>query len=155
MGSNSPTHAASTAKYTPLEHEGLQVVPQDEIAEKRIPLDSPRPHDQETAPKYLASQRGPAYDGADAPESFAPYQEHYAPEHGSPVGAAPKESYASVEAANASSTPPARGKRYLGMRKGIFIGALILLIFIILAVVLGAVLGTVLPKKNSSNSNKG
>jgi len=157
MALSSP--AVSNAKYAPLEHEGLQVVPDEEIREKRLPATPQFAQEEETAPKYLASQRGPAYDGADAPESYAPqpqFQQQYQPYSNqyhdptqqspvtSPTGNANKEAMPSVEAAD--QTPKKR--KYCGLSKGLFIGLIVLLIFVILAVVLGATLGTVLPNKN-------
>lgn len=149
--------ANTDAKYTPLEHEGLQVVPQDDLREKRMPFDSPRPLDHETAPKYPVPGTGPAYDGSDAPESFAPYHDvSPSDRHGGAAaagvgagvganGAPNKEDYRTLEAARA--TPPEK-KRYCGMRKGLFIGVIIAVLIIVIGAVLGGVLGTQLGGSN-------
>jgi len=132
MASASPI--GGTDKFAPQEDDGLQVVPFDE-AQKIAAF-----HTDETAPKYPASQRGPAYNGADAPEAYV--------DNTTPMLA--QEDHDNHD--NEKAAPPAPEKRYLGLRKTPFVIICVVAILAIIGAVLGGVLGSVLPNKTTKKA---
>lgn len=148
---SAPPNPKMDAKYSPLEHGGLEAVERNDGMEvvpdqQHFPFDrkstmmNPEPvaahyqTKQEHGNYYLGSSEKQAYGETISDSTQTPYSDTN------------KQTYFSGEQPQRER----EGRRYCGMRKAIFIAVLVVVVLlIIVGAVLGGVLGVLLPKKAS------